>query len=292
VKCSAGPSEDELKAVLQVAKEAAAKAGQLMKDSIGASVQKTKMSSKDLLTEIDPLCQKIVEEHVRATFPDHKFLGEESVAAGSEESAKALQDLIKAEWLWVVDPIDGTTNFVQGLPLSVVSVGVAYKGQPVVGAIMDPYRDELFAARGGGGATLNDTPIHCATEEKLGDAVIAAGSPTIMASINPSLRGIAALMPQCRSVRMFGSAALHLAWIACGRLTGYFEPDLNSWDTAAGAVILKEAGGKLTGLDGSAFELGTRAVLATNGNTHSATLQVLQDAGVLGLDADTPESNA
>lgn len=232
-------SANEFEPVLRVAKEAARAAGSVMQKNIGAAVTKTKCSNKDLLTEIDPLCQQVISDMVAESFPDHKFLGEESVAAGDAASSEALAELIMADWLWIVDPIDGTTNFVQGMPMSVISVGVAHKGKVVVGVIMDPYRDELFWASAGGGAFCNDLEISSGPEATLGEAVIAAGSPPNMRSITPSLRGVNALMPQCRTIRMLGSAALHLAWIACGRLSAYFEPDLNSWDTAAGAVILR-----------------------------------------------------
>jgi myo-inositol-1(or 4)-monophosphatase len=272
-------STDELASVLSVAKEAARAAGAVMQANIGAAVTKTKCSNKDLLTEIDPLCQRVISDKVAANFPAHKFLGEESVAAGDEASSEALADLIKADWLWVVDPIDGTTNFVQGQPMSVISVGVAHKGNLVVGVIMDPYRDELFWASAGGGAFCNDLKISTGAELTLGEAVIAAGSPPNMRSIKPSLRGVNALMPECRTIRMLGSAALHLAWIACGRLSAYFEPDLNSWDTAAGAVILREAGGRISDLHGSEYELSTRPILASNGHTHDAILHVLQVGG-------------
>lgn len=274
----------ELESVLKTAKEAARAAGRVMQDNIGAALTKTKCSNKDLLTEIDPMCQKVISDQVAKDFPAHKFLGEESVDAGVHASSEALAELMGSEWLWIVDPIDGTTNFVQGMPMSVISVGVAHKGLLVAGVIMDPYRDELFWASAGTGAFLNGEKIVTGPEKSLGEAVIAAGSPPNMQSITASLRGVNALMPQCRTIRMLGSAALHLAWIACGRLSGYFEPDLNSWDTAAGAVILREAGGRISDLEGNDFELTTRPILASNGHTHEAILHVLEGAGVKGLD--------
>ena len=277
-------SDADLKSVLQTAKEAARAAGRVMQDNLGAAVTKTKCSNKDLLTEIDPLCQQVIAEKVAEAFPTHKFLGEESVGAGDAASAEALDNLIGSEWLWIVDPIDGTTNFVQGMPMSVISVGVAHRGNLVAGVIMDPYRNELFWASAGNGAFLNDKQITTGPERKLSDAVIAAGSPPNMRSIAPSLRGVNALMPECRTLRMLGSACLHLAWIACGRLSAYFEPDLNSWDTAAGAVILREAGGRISDLQGEDYKLSTRPILASTGHTHDAVLQVLQAARVTGLD--------
>ncbi|KAJ1487388.1 hypothetical protein T484DRAFT_1941485, partial [Baffinella frigidus] len=227
-------TEAELSAVLSTAIKAGRAAGALMKEKLGAEVIKTKVNSKDLLTEIDPMCEKIIRDIVLAEHPAHSFLGEESVAAGAEASGRAM-DLVKdSEWLWVVDPIDGTTNFVSGMPLSAVSIGVARRGELVVGVIVDPFRDEVFSAARGQGAFMNGKAISVGEEDDIGDAVIAAGSPPSLASIKPSLRGVTALMPKCRTIRMIGSAALHFAWIANGRLTAYWEPDLNSWDSAAG----------------------------------------------------------
>jgi len=287
-KCSvsAMPENDAmLSSVLKVAEAAAREAGDLIKLKTGADCVKTKVSSKDLLTEIDPMCQSIIERHVREAFPDHSFLGEESVAPGALASADALTAALSGtEWLWIVDPIDGTTNFVHSIPFSVVSIGIARRGEVVGGVIMDPFRDELFSSVVGHGAFLNGEPITCGQEAVLEEAVICAGSPPNAASIAPSLRGVNALMPSCRTIRMFGSAALHLAWIACGRVTAYFEPDLNSWDVAAGALLVREAGGEISGLDGSEFSLATRAVLASNGKTHQSILKTLQEANVYGLD--------
>jgi len=288
-KCATpAPVGDDMAAkVLSCAEAAAREAGELIKLKTGAEVTKTKASGKDLLTEIDPMCQSIIERHVKEAFPDHSFLGEENVPPGAEASAQALtQALSASDWVWVVDPIDGTTNFVHAIPCSVVSIGIAHKGTPVVGVIMDPFRDEIFTAVKGHGAFLNGVPLTGSPESTIEEAVIAAGSPPSAHNIGPSLRGIAALMPVCRTIRMFGSAALHLAWIACGRITAYFEPDLNSWDICAGAVLVGEVGGKMSGLDGSDFTLATRAMLASNGKTHDSILKVLQDANCLGPDAE------
>jgi myo-inositol-1(or 4)-monophosphatase len=170
------------------------------------------------------------------------------------------------------------------MPLSAVSIGVARRGELVVGVIVDPFRDEVFSAALGKGAFMNGEAIRVGEESDIGDAVIAAGSPPNMRSITPSIRGVSALMPKCRTIRMIGSAALHFAWIANGRLTAYWEADLNSWDTAAGAVLVREAGGQITDLRGDAFGLTTRPVLASNGRTHAAILAVLTEAQVFGLD--------
>jgi myo-inositol-1(or 4)-monophosphatase len=161
------------------------------------------------------------------------------------------------------------------------SIAVAYKGEVVVGVIYDPHRDEMFSASKGGGSFLNDKPIRVGDANELGDAIIAMGSPPGEESMQMSLKGIQALMPKVRTIRMLGSAAIMLAWIANGRLTAYWEYDLSSWDISAGAIIIQEAGGKFTDLQGNEFSLRTRKICATNGKIHEQLLKVLNDAGVI-----------
>jgi myo-inositol-1(or 4)-monophosphatase len=151
----------------------------------------------------------------------------------------------------------------------------------VVGVIYDPHRDEMFSAIKGGGSFLNGKSIHVGEAEELGDAVIAMGSPPGEESMQMSLKGIQALMPKVRTIRMLGSAAIMLAWIANGRLTAYWEYDLSSWDISAGALIIQEAGGKFTDLEGSEFSLRTRKICATNGKIHDQLLKALKDAGIV-----------
>ncbi|CAJ1952416.1 unnamed protein product [Cylindrotheca closterium] len=272
--------------VLQVAIDASKKAGGIILGNAGgAEVMKSKANSRDLLTMIDPLCEKTIRETVSASFPDHDFLGEEDVPPGREASAKAIDEILSADsssdWLWVVDPIDGTTNFVHGMPLSMPSVAAAYRGEVVVGVIYDPHRDELFTATKNGGAYMNGKVIHVGEESTLGDAVVAMGSPPAEESMNMSLLGVKALMPQVRTIRMLGSAAIMLAWIANGRLTCYWEYDLSSWDISAGALIVQEAGGMFTDLSGEDFTLRTRKMCASNGKVHGNILKVLNEAGVI-----------
>lgn len=219
-----------------------------------------------------------------ATFPNHDFLGEEDVAPGKEASASALEAKLSSsdsDWLWIVDPIDGTTNFVHGMPLSMPSVAAAYKGEVVAGVIYDPHRDELFTATKGGGAFMNGKPINVGAQDVIGDAVVAMGSPPAEESMVMSLKGVQALMPKVRTIRMLGSAALMLAWVANGRLTCYWEYDLSSWDISAGALIIQEAGGRFTDLEGNDFTLRTRKICATNGKVHDSILNVLNEAGVI-----------
>jgi len=280
--------------ILGVATEAAKKAGDIiLGNSGGAEVTERKANSRDLLTLIDPLCEKTIRSTVLDNFPDHDFLGEEDVSPGKAASAAAIEEKLSknsssangnkngSDWLWIVDPIDGTTNFVHGMPLNMPSIAAAYKGRVVVGVIYDPHRDELFTAIRGGGSFLNGNLIRVGNQSKLGDAVVAMGSPPGEESMKMSLIGVQALMPKVRTIRMIGSAAIMLAWIANGRLTAYWEYDLSSWDIAAGALIIQEAGGSITDLTNDPFSLRTRKIVASNGRIHDELLTVLNDAGIV-----------
>ena len=277
--------EKTLQEVLSVAIHASKKAGDIILDNAGgAEVTNRKANSRDLLTMIDPLCEKTIRETILATFSDHDFLGEEDVPPGKEASAAAIDAKLTSsdsEWLWIVDPIDGTTNFVHGMPLCMPSIAAAYKGEVVVGVIYDPHRNEIFTATKNGGAFMNGKPIHVGEESSLGDAVVAMGSPPAEESMRMSLKGVKALMPKVRTIRMLGSAALMLAWVANGRLTCYWEYDLSSWDISAGALIIQEAGGSFTDLEGMDFNLRTRKMCATNGKVHDDILEVLNECGVI-----------
>jgi myo-inositol-1(or 4)-monophosphatase len=166
--------------VLEVAVDAAKKAGEIILGNAGgAEVTERKANSRDLLTLIDPLCEKTIRETVLARFPDHNFLGEEEAAPGKDGSAAALDSKLSNSegWLWIVDPIDGTTNFVHGMPLCMPSIAATYGGEVMVGVIYDPHRDELFTAIKGRGAYMNKERIHVGEQEVVGDAIVAMGSP-------------------------------------------------------------------------------------------------------------------
>ena len=212
--------------VVAVATAAGRAASKLVSEKLGAEVTKTKASRGDLLTEVDVEVQKIIEAHVSEAFPSHAFLGEESVASGAKASTDALNAALAAtesDWLWICDPIDGTTNFVQGMPMCGISIGIAKRHggewRLECGVIVDPFRNETFAATVGGGATLTvgpagtTSPISCGVEE-LEDAVVATGFAPNPLSLRPMLRGIAAVGEEARTVRMLGSAAIMLAWVA------------------------------------------------------------------------------
>lgn len=281
------PSEEVLDVILSTAIDAARKAGSIiLENSKGAEVTNTKANSKDLLTLIDPMCEGVIKETVSKIFPRHDFLGEEDVPPGKEASAKALEDKLKSceiehdGFLWIVDPIDGTSNFVHGMPLCMPSVACAYHGTVIVGVIYDPHRDELFSAVKNRGAFMNSLPITVGEQETVGEAIVAMGSPPGEESLNMSLLGIKALMPKVRTIRMLGSAALMLAWVANGRLTCYWEYDLSSWDIAAGALLVQEAGGRFSSLKNEDFSLSERRMCASNGKVHDAIIKTLNEAGV------------
>mmetsp|Transcript_975 Transcript_975/g.2509 ORF Transcript_975/g.2509 Transcript_975/m.2509 type:complete len:168 (+) Transcript_975:222-725(+) len=166
------------------------------------------------------------------------------------------------------------------MPLSAPSVAVAYKGEVVAGAIYDPHRDELFTAMKGCGAHMNGEQIFVGEENSLSEAIIAMGSPPGEESMEMSIRGVVKLMPLARSLRMIGSAALMLAWVANGRFTCYWEHDLSSWDVSAGALLVREAGGQMTDLEGNEWSLTRRKICATNKRIHSEILQALKEADI------------
>ncbi|GKY94759.1 hypothetical protein MPSEU_000441300 [Mayamaea pseudoterrestris] len=293
--CATELSHDLLDHVLEVAIQASKKAGDLILGNAGgAVVTKSKANSRDLLTLIDPMCEAIIKETVLNAFPDHDFLGEEDVMPGKHASAAAIEaklGLAVSDWLWVVDPIDGTSNFVHGMPLCMPSVAACYNGEVVCAVIYDCHRDELFTAVKGQGAFMNGIAIHVGQQSTVGEAIVAMGSPPAEESMKMSIKGVTALMPKVRTIRMLGSAALMLAWVANGRLTCYWEYDLSvthcygtklssCWDIAAGALLVKEAGGRCTDLAGADFDLRTRKMCASNGNVHDEIIDTLNEAGV------------
>ena len=271
---------------LDVAIDAALAAGRHLRARVGAKPVATKLDDADLVTAVDKECEEIIGSKIRAAFPEHALLGEESVEPGVDAAMAALAVLQEqAEWLWIVDPIDGTTNFVNGLPLCAVSVGVARNGERMGAVVYDPFREELFTAWRGEGATLNGQPMRASSVARLGDAVLCACSPHARAAQAPCLRSISAVMTYpCRSVRILGSGVLNFAWVACGRLGAYWEPELAPWDTAAGTLLIEEAGGRVSDMDGSAYALGTRAVLGSADGIHRELLAVLEDADAVRCD--------
>ena len=251
------------------AAEAAVEAGRRVRPWAGCAREVGhKANPADLVTEMDRQSEALITAALRRRFPDHDLFGEEG--GGRRE----------AEYVWYIDPIDGTTNFVHGLPGYTVSVALTQRGRPVAAAVYDPTADELFTARAGGGATANGRPLTVSAESGLADALLGTGIPPVPPSQAWALRSLAAVGERVRNVRNFGSAALHLGYVAAGRVSGFWEPLLQPWDTAAGVLLVREAGGRATDIAGSEWHAGLRGVVGTNGRIHDALLQVL--AGVPG----------
>ena len=274
------PSDDEVLAVISAA---ARQAGALIRASSGRiAVAATKATAMDLVTAADKECQDMIERAVLAAFPSAAFLGEESVAAGSAASAAALEALLEPprELLVIVDPIDGTSNFVHGIPFSCVSIGVARRNELAVACVYEPYRDELFTAVRGRGASLNGARMAVSPEPDFSRALLAYGlgsSPRVAAVM---LRAVAAVQTGSRGQRSLGSAALHLAYVSCGRFTAFWETDLSSWDVSAGALLVQEAGGRVGDTRGAPFTLRTRDIVASNGaeGVHGGLLACIREA--------------
>lgn len=196
----------------------------------------SKLNDSDVVTAADKAAEKVLIDHIKASYPDHSILSEES---GEEAHC--------GEYRWVIDPLDGTTNFSQGLPLFSVSIGIEHNGETVVGVVFAPYLNELFHAVKGQGAWLNGEPIKVSGKTRLDRSVVATGFP-VDKDTNPdnNLDNVARVMPRVRGLRRLGSAAIDLCYVAAGFLDGYWELNLHAWDASAGLLILEEAGGSYT----------------------------------------------
>ncbi|MBO9607310.1 MAG: inositol monophosphatase [Paenibacillaceae bacterium] len=273
------------KSFTAVAINTAAKAGEWIKSKLGDfNKLDLKYSPHDLVTEVDKGSESLIRRLVHTHFPHHAFLGEEGVEPGPAASAKALEQMSGAEYLWIVDPVDGTTNFVHGFPFFSVSVALAYRGEVIVGVVYDPCRDELFVAEKGKGAYLKGKPMRVSGETRLLDSLVATGFPADRDYALPiNMDGVRAIAPKVRNVRIAGSAALHMAYVAAGRLSGFWEIGLNAWDMAAGTLLIEEAGGRITDTAGRPYELAVRNVIATNGGIHDELQRELAQANATGF---------
>ncbi|TJY42389.1 inositol monophosphatase [Cohnella pontilimi] len=272
------------KSFTAVAINCAAKAGEWIKTKAGTVTQlDTKYSMHDLVTEVDKGSERMIRNLIATHFPSHSFLGEEGVGPGPEASAKAIERVSDAEYVWIVDPVDGTTNYVHGFPFFSVSIALAHRGQVIVGVIYDPMRDELFVAERGKGAYVHGRKMKVSPELTLAQSLVATGFPADhRAALPANLKGIQAIAPQVRNLRISGSAALHLAYVAAGRLSGFWEIGLSAWDIAAGALLVEESGGHLSDTEGKPYHLGVRNIVATNGHIHDELVVALGQAGAAG----------
>ena len=229
----------------------------------------------DLVTEFDKRSEGLILSFLQQEFPDHSILAEES---GRNETI--------SEYLWMIDPLDGTTNFAHGIPIFSVSIGLLKNNVPLVGVVYDPFRDEMFSAELGHGATLNNEPIQVSSRADLGQAVISTGFPyDVRTNPRNNLAQFAQFQLRTQAVRHLGSAALDCTWTAMGRLDGYWEFGVQPWDIGAGALIVLEAGGRVTFVDGDEGFLSTTSILVSNGLLHEQMLNVLS----AGSDAPLPQ---
>jgi myo-inositol-1(or 4)-monophosphatase len=221
----------------------------------------------DLVTAADRASEALIRERISKQFPAHDVLGEE----------QGLSDQ-GSDYRWYVDPLDGTTNFAHGYPVFCVSMALEQRASKarVAAVVYDPTRDELFTAEQGKGARLNGKPIHVSETAQLKECLVATGFPSHKRHQNPNIHFYHQITLRTHGVRRAGSAALDLCCVACGRFDGFWEFNLNPWDTAAGVLIVEEAGGKVTRFDGAPFQIDSRETLASNGRVHDALLDEFQ----------------
>lgn len=253
---------------LTTAIEAVVRAGDVMKSRFGRTLKVDKKGVIDLVTEVDLEIERGFRELIAERFPDHAILAEE---LGGERN-------LVAEPCWVFDPIDGTTNFAHGLPIFCSSVALEIAGRGEVAAVYDPMRQELFTAERDGGAFLNGQPIRVSSPTTLVDAMLVTGFPYDVHDRVEEIVGLfGAYVARARAVRRLGSAAIDLCYIAAGRMDGFWEQDLKPWDIAGGGLIVSEAGGTVTNMDGDTFSSRGGHVLATNGALHEPMLRVIRE---------------
>jgi myo-inositol-1(or 4)-monophosphatase len=228
----------------------------------------------DLVTDADLASQRVVKESLLGAFPDHIFLGEEESVGKTPEETRPAAD---APPVWVVDPLDGTSNYVHDVPAYCVSIGLWAGGKPIVGVILDPRMNELFSAATGLGAFLNGKPIKVSTISELRDGMISTGFPANYQKQLRNLDAWAKITAHAQSLRRTGSTALNLAYLAAGRFDGYWAYDNYPWDVMAGAVLVMEAGGSLTTCDGLPYDPYRPDIVATNGRLQTELLSVLAE---------------
>jgi myo-inositol-1(or 4)-monophosphatase len=254
--------------LLNFAIEVARAAGGLLMQRLGAA-KVTNKGDIDLVTEADLASENLIIERIRSYFPQHGILAEESGEAELVGGAK------RSEWKWIIDPLDGTTNYAHSYPCFCVSIALEHAGVLEVGVVYDPVRDEMFAAERGNGATLNDRKITVSSVEELKDAMLCTGFPYNVRERPDFTRDFANFTMAAQAVRRDGSAALDLAYVACGRFDGFWEDGLSPWDIAAGQILIEEARGKVTNFDNEPLSIYTKKVLASNGLVHDAMRRVL-----------------
>jgi len=254
--------------MLSIAVEAAREAGRFLKYSVGKvrTIETKKSEERNLVSEIDKASEEKIIGIIRRKYPTHSILAEE----GGESQTTS-------EYKWVIDPLDGTTNFLHGLPMYCVTIGIEHKGEVVAGVVYDPNLDEMFTAEKGSGAYMNGKRMRVSATQTLIGSLLVTGFPYDIAK-NPdnAIEHFVNFLMEGQGIRRLGSAALDLSYVAAGRLDGFWEVNLNPWDMAAGMLFVREAGGRVTDFLGAESTIYKKQVLASNGIIHDAMLNVLK----------------
>ncbi len=263
----AGKGRDRVHDWLDLAKRAARKAGVIQMENLDRDLNYKLKGVANLVTEVDLACEREIIGMIREEAPEHEILSEEKGGGG-----------LTAEYLWVIDPLDGTTNYAHGYLKFCASIALVSRGKPILGVIYDPALNELFHSIRGQGAFLNGKPIRVSKVNKLTASLLVTGfSYDRGEHLERDLRIYGKVHPYPQSIRRDGAAALDLCYVACGRLDGFWEYNLNSWDVAAGSLFVEEAGGKVTDLSGRRMPLDQKELWASNGNIHEEFLQLVKE---------------
>lgn len=246
-------------------------AGQVLKQYFnGSFIVSNKEGINNLVTEVDHKSEEVIFSIIRQEFPDHHIL--------SEESGDLIQD---SNYKWIIDPIDGTVNYANGIPICCVSIGVEKDGKMILGAVYNPFINEMFVAEKGQGATLNNQTIKVSEQSSLIKSCLVTGFPyTYLDMVNGPLQVFEKFIRKGIPVRRLGSAAIDLCWVAAGRFDGFYEHKLSAWDSAAGFLIVEEAGGKVTQLNGDYYNPYQPGIIASNGKIHDALMNVVNGGNI------------
>lgn len=257
--------------LLQIAKKLAHDAGKLamQMQEDGFKIE-TKGNHTNMVTEADKACEKLIIKTIKQNFPDHEILGEESGKTAG-----------KGKFKWIIDPIDGTTNFAHGMPIFGISIAVIEDGRPIIGVVEVPGTGETFWAQKGKGAFLNEKPLKVSQANKVSNALLSTGFPYLRegARYDMAMKLFEEFYQPCHGIRRLGAASIDLCYVAAGRYDGYWEYGLKPWDIAAGKIIIEEAGGLVTNMDGSKLDPKKEAILATNGHIHQEMLATIKRLG-------------
>jgi myo-inositol-1(or 4)-monophosphatase len=251
--------------MLDFAVRVAKDAGRLLRDRLGTNIQVGHKGAINIVTDLDLASEQLIREAIATYYPRHEVLAEEGGLAES-----------RSDYRWIVDPLDGTTNYAHSYPVFCVSIALEHKGEVILGVVYDPMRDELFTAERGGGAALNNRPVRVSSTDDLMQSLLSTGFPyDIRTSTWTNLDHWSNFAMNAQALRRDGAAALDLCYVACGRFDGFWELNLSPWDTAAGALVVEESGGRVSDFEGKAFSNYGPQILASNGLIHQRMIEVL-----------------